>query len=118
MIKYGGIGGVCAATDTAIFSAAVFMTSISPLIINIFTYTLGTIMSFFLNSKYNFRTKSRPFRQLFLFFVASFIGLTLSSLIIAVVKNLNVNIIAAKILSLFIIFFVQFSFNNYITFRK
>ncbi|WP_027183105.1 GtrA family protein [Desulfovibrio inopinatus] len=115
-IRYGVIGASCALIDLGLFAFFVSVTSFSPVIINVFTYFIGTLLSFYTNARFTFCCNDKMFRRASLFFFAAVVGLSLSSFLLHAAPWLGIGVITMKIISMIFVFGVQFSFNNFVTF--
>lgn len=118
IILYFIIGGFSASLDFLIFSLLVKM-NVQYLVANILSVNCGIISSFILNRKFNFKVKDRVFFRLVVFYLVGFLGLVVSTVILFVlVDKLDYNKVSSKIASIFIIAFMQFFLNKFITFKK
>ena len=85
---------------------------------NIIGYMSGTVLSFTLNRKYNFKVHDNALRRLLLFFFASGVGLSFSTLYLyTLVDLMSQPSIWSKISSLVFVLLIQFGLNKFITFR-
>ena len=82
-------------------------------------YFLGTVISFYLNSKFNFKVTTKLKYRFAAFLLVSFIGLLTSTVFIYLVSYfMNLDPRFSKLLSLFVVFAVQYSLNKKFTFSN
>jgi putative flippase GtrA len=118
IIYYGMFGCVSAIVDILIFK---LICSITPhyLLANLISYSSGSIVSFTLNRSYTFKVKNKIVKRIILFYTASGLGFLASSITIFIlVNNLKLIPLYAKLISVIIVFIIQFSFNKLITFKE
>jgi len=82
-------------------------------------YFLGTVISFYFNSKFNFKVTTKLKYRFAAFLLVSFIGLLTSTVFIYLVSYfMNLDPRFSKLLSLFVVFAVQYSLNKKFTFSN
>lgn len=86
---------------------------------NVVGYASGTLLSFILNTRYNFRISDRLFRRLACFFGVALVGLSISAVLLHVlVDHYHVNRYLAKVPTLVAVMLVQYNLNRWISFRR
>ncbi|NMB93399.1 GtrA family protein [Flexilinea flocculi] len=112
LILYGIIGGISAGFDAAVFASLYKGFRIDEFIANIFSVHCGIFLSFFLNSRYNFRKTDKIKKRFTLFYLTGLFGLGLSSLILFLGNLLEVDIFLTKLFSIVFVALVQFFINR------
>ncbi len=116
---YGLIGGFSASLDTAFFILLSSIIGIQNLISNFYSVNTGILVSFLLNTYFNFKTKDKIKRRAAKFFCIAYSGLLLSSLIMWTGADiLKISIIYVKLMSVLVVALFQFILNYIITFNK
>jgi putative flippase GtrA len=111
-LLYGaaGLGGV--AIDALSFSIIISSYPEIPVsIINLITYSLGTITSFKINKDYAFRSKSHRL-SFFRFYLTSIFGMLTSTSILIFLFAANHNMVLSKIGATFVAVFIQYTINS------
>lgn len=109
---YGIIGAISAGFDTGIFALLYKWLHINEFVSNVFSVHCGIFLSFFLNSKYNFR-KTDKLRQRFIsFYLTGLFGLGLSSLILYLGNRMKVDLLLTKLFSVIVVALIQFLINR------
>lgn len=87
---------------------------------NLFSFTVATVNSFFLNKKWTFRDTSRDYhKQYFKFYLVSGVGLGLNQLILfLLIESWGLYDIVAKCIAVVIVTFWNFIANRLWTFRE
>jgi len=118
LILYIVIGGTGASLDFLIFSSlSLFFEHKLYILYHLLAYIAGTTISFILNAKYNFKKSDNLNRRLKNFYLIATIGLAFSTIsLVFFISVLEINQIISKLLSLFIVFLIQFNLNKKITF--
>ena len=118
IVRYGLVGIACASVDLLIFTGLIYAHT-PYLFANFVGYGTGTMLSFFINRKLTFIVHNRTLLRLTSFLLIGFIGvMTSSGLLWILVEQLNLFSVLAKILSIPIVFSIQFALNNWVTFRS
>lgn len=116
-IRYGMVGLGCSLLDLTLFTTIVYFDYFPVLGVNVFTYLTGTGFSFLINSHTTFCKTDKIVLRSFLFFLAALIGLSVSSVLLYIGQATGINIVIMKVITLGAVFVIQFSLNNFITFR-
>ena len=112
-----GISGVT--LDFVVFALLVRTTDIHVQWANAIGYASGTMLSFILNSRYNFKTRDRlPLRFVAFCGVAAFGWAVSASLLYMLIEKLSWDKYAAKVLTIVFVVLVQYNLNRMISFRK
>jgi putative flippase GtrA len=116
-ILYAVCGGTGVTVDLACYSALVF-SGVEYQLANAIGYAAGTVVSFFLNRHFTFKTYDRTVRRLALFLATAGIGYAISSAMLwTFVGLLNIHPIPSKLMTLVVVLAVQFLINRAVTFR-
>lgn len=122
MFIYGLIGGGAVLIDLGLFWMFMLAgpddSTYYIYIANIIAISIAVVYSFTLNSIFNFKTRDNLWKRFISFCLVSFIGILISTAILAVASLLGVPPNPAKIISLPFIFITQYTLNRLITFRK
>jgi putative flippase GtrA len=116
---YFCIGISAAGVDVAIFFALNNIFDFAPEIATTISLVASVIYAFTLNTVYNFKIKTHLLKRFLSYFAVSLVGLVISIGMLWYFSRIgghDPNLI--KVLSLPIIFIVQFTLNRQITFRK
>lgn len=116
LLLYGIIGGISAGADALAFMLLFRVFGINEFISNVFSVHLGIFLSFFLNSRYNFRKTDRVKQRLASFYITGLLGLGLSSLILFLGNRLGIDVMVTKIFSIIIVALIQFLINRVVAF--
>jgi putative flippase GtrA len=116
-LRYAFIGASCALLDLVLFTLIVKLTTIKPVEVNMVTYAIGTLLSYYANARYNFKKNDKMKWRLLSFCMAAAFGLAISGFIISCADYVGLDIIFMKIISMGFVFLFQFTFNNFITFK-
>ena len=117
---YGLIGTFGVLVDLSIFNTLyIFFDQSLFMLYHLFGYLFGTLISFFLNINLNFKVKDKIKSRLILFLLVAFLGALTSSVFIYFASNVfAVDARISKLLSLILVFFVQYLLNKSLTFKK
>jgi putative flippase GtrA len=86
---------------------------------NAISYASGTMLSFVLNARFNFRVTDKIAQRLVCFFGVALLGWSVSAgLLHVLVANLGCNAYLAKLITLVVIVILQYNLNRRISFRK
>ena len=116
LFKYLVIGGLAAGLDFLVFIVLLDNAGVYELIANIISMHVGMLVSFSLNSIFNFRKKDRVFRRFLCYYLIILMGIGLSSLMIwggSMIMSEKV----IKLISMGIVAGIQFVLNRLFTFK-
>ena len=86
---------------------------------NTISYASGTMLSFILNARFNFRVTDRIPQRLACFFGVALLGWTISAgLLHVLIGDWRFNRYLAKVLTLVVVMLVQYNLNRWFSFRK
>ena len=86
---------------------------------NFVSVSCGIINNFFLNYFFNFKTRDNLFVRLSSFYFVGMFGWALSAgCLWLLIEKLQVNVLIAKLGTIFLVTIIQFCLNKFITFRK
>ena len=117
LILYGIIGGLSAGLDALVFALLFKKFGINKFLANTISVHCGIFLSFFLNSRYNFR-KTDHLRERFIpFYLTGLLGLVLSHGILWMGGRLGFDTLITKLASIVIVAVIQFFINRAVAFR-
>jgi UDP-galactopyranose mutase len=118
VILYGIIGSICAGIDGLLFLLLRYF-NLNLYFSNFISINLGILLSFLLNSIFNFKKTNKFLHRACKFLAVGYSGLLISMLLMYLgVKVLNHNEIIIKLLAIFLAAIYQFTVNKFFTFRK
>ncbi len=117
LILYGIIGGLSSGLDALIFALLVKGLGINQFIANTISIHCGIFLSFFLNSRYNFKKTDDFWGRFIPFYLTGLFGLALSQGILWLGGHLGADTLITKLVSIVIVALVQFFINRAIAFR-
>ena len=86
---------------------------------NAIGYASGTLLTFFLNARFNFKTRDKTLQRLALFFAIAFLGWCVSAFLLHLLVNkFGINKITALFPTIFFVVLLQYNLNRLISFRK
>ena len=86
---------------------------------NAIGYASGTLLSFILNARFNFRVTDRIARRLAYFFGVALLGWTISAgLLYLLIGDWRLNPYGSKMGTLVVVMLVQYNLNRWLSFRK
>ena len=86
---------------------------------NAIGYAAGTVLSFVLNARYNFRTEDRPLQRFAVFLVVALLGWAAAAgLLWLLVGRLIWNALFAYLVVIFVVVLLQYNLNRLLSFRK
>lgn len=86
---------------------------------NTISYASGTLLSFILNARFNFRVTDRIAQRLICFFGVALVGWTISSLLLHLfIGDWQFNPYLSKVATLVVVMLVQYNLNRWFSFRK
>ena len=112
-----GVSGVT--LDFLVYSLLVKETRLHYEIANAVGYAAGTILSFFLNAHFNFKTRDVMPLRFLSFCSVAFLGWALSAgILLVTVGHLDWNKYLAKLVAIAVIVLLQYNLNRLISFKK
>lgn len=118
LILYGLIGGLSSSVDFIVYTALVKYVMENYLIANSLSVTVGILISFTLNRKYNFKVTDKTAKRFLMFFAVGFSGMIVSNVLLYLfIDVMQLNEILSKLLSIVVVVICQFIVNKYITFK-
>lgn len=118
LILYGLIGGLSSSVDFIVYTALVKYVMENYLIANSLSVTVGILISFTLNRKYNFKVTDKTAKRFLMFFAVGFSGMIVSNVLLYLfIDELQINEILSKLLSIVVVVVCQFVVNKYVTFK-
>lgn len=119
LIFYCIIGLISILIDISIFRILISYFHLDYKISNIISVNFGIINSFFLNKNFNYKTKDHEIKRFISFYFIGLLGLIFSTILLQIfVDMIKFEIFISKYLTIFIISFLQYVLNHYITFKK
>ena len=119
LIKYCIIGCSGALLDFIVYTILVSVLNMNYLLANALSVTIGITNNFFLNAYLNFKVTDNLFKRFISFYLVGMLGLIISEVMLYILVDImNINSIASKIITIFVITIVQFLLNKTVTFKK
>ena len=114
VIGFSGVG-----LDFGIYSLLVKTGTLNYQAANAVGYASGTLLSFFLNAKFNFRVTDKIALRLMSFFGVALLGYLASAATLQLlIGHFGFNKYLSKAATLFVVMLLQFNLNRLISFRK
>lgn len=117
LILYGIIGGLSSGLDWLLFTLLYHFGGMNEFLANAVSTHCGIFLSFFLNSRYNFKKTDDFWGRFIPFYLTGLFGLLLSTGILALGAKLGVNAVFTKLAAIVIVALVQFFINRAVAFR-
>ena len=117
LILYGIIGGISSGLDFLVFTLLYKVLGMPELGANTISVHCGIFLSFFLNSRYNFKKTDDFWGRFIPFYLTGLFGLALSSFILWAGGRLGMDSLLTKLISIVIVALVQFFINRAVAFR-
>lgn len=117
LVLYGIIGGLSSGLDFLVFTLLFKILGMNELLANLISVHCGIFLSFFLNSRYNFKKTDHLKERFIPFYLTGLFGLLLSSGILWLGDRLGVDTLLTKLGSIVIVALVQFFINRSVAFR-
>lgn len=118
LFRYLLIGGMASAIDVLLFMALFNIAGTSTLVAHSVSVPTSVLVSFFMNARHNFHTDDHMALRLLSFVVVCGLGYLAGFGVIDAATKLGLGANAGKIVSLPVVFAIQFVLNSRITFRK
>ena len=114
LIGFSGVG-----LDFCVYSLLIKTRLLDYQAANAVGYASGTLLSFVLNAKFNFRVTDKIALRLLSFFGVAFIGWLVSAATLHVlIENFSWDKYLAKAATLFVVVMLQYNLNRLVSFRK
>ncbi len=114
VIGFSGVG-----LDFGVYSLLVKTRTLDYQAANAVGYASGTLLSFILNARFNFRVTDRIALRLLSFFGVAFLGWLASfALLHLLVERFHADKILAKLATLAVVVLLQYNLNRLLSFRK
>ncbi len=114
VIGFSGVG-----LDFAVYSLLLNTGKLEYQVANAIGYSAGTLLSFTLNARFNYKVNDRLLARFASFAFVSFLGWATSyGLLHLLVEHFGVNKYLAKAASLVVVVMLQYNLNRLISFRK
>lgn len=114
LIGFSGVG-----LDFCIYSLLIKTRLLDYQAANAVGYASGTLLSFVLNARFNFRVSDRISLRMLSFFGVAFLGWLASAATLGVlIGHLGWNKYLAKAATLFVVVVLQYNLNRLVSFRK
>ena len=118
-ILYCAIGASGVTLDFLVYSLLLKMAGLNYQAANAAGYTSGTLLSFFLNAHFNFKTRDRVALRLFSFCLVALLGWAASAgTLYVLVARLGLDKYLSKLATLAVVVALQYNLNRLISFRK
>jgi putative flippase GtrA len=118
-ILYCVIGASGVTLDFLVYSLLVKTAVLEYQAANAVGYTSGTLLSFFLNARFNFKTRDRVALRLFSFCMVALLGWAASAgTLYVLVARLGLDKYLSKLATLVVVVALQYNLNRLISFRK
>jgi putative flippase GtrA len=118
LIIYIGIGLVGIVLDVGTFYVLNRLLGVNLTIASIISSIVGIVNNFTLNLVFNFKKKDAILRRFASFFTIAMFGLVIGTVIINILSvGLKLDSVVAKIISLIVVFIIQYSLNKRISFK-
>jgi putative flippase GtrA len=118
-VLYCAIGASGVTLDFCLYALLVWLAGMHHQFANAIGYTSGTVLSFFLNARYNFQTRDWLPLRFLSFCSVAFLGWAASAgILYATVDCLKWNKYLAKLATIVVVVLLQYNLNRLISFRK
>ena len=119
LLLYCVIGASGALVDFTVYSLLVRSGTVGYQAANALGYASGTVLSFILNAKYNFRAADKIGLRLASFCGVALLGYVVSAAALQLfIGRLSFDKYLAKLVTLFVVVLLQYNLNRLISFRK
>lgn len=118
-LAYCLIGGSGVMLDMTIYALLVGVGVVGYQAANALGYLGGTVLSFMLNSRYNFRVQDRLLRRFVLFLLVALLGFATSAVLLdMLIERIGIDRYLAKVATLVAVVLIQFNLNRRVAFRR
>lgn len=119
LVVYCMIGCTGATLDFVVYALLTNVAGMHYQLANFLSVSFGIINNFFWNCYFNFKTKDKILKRLVSFYSVGMFGWALSAgCLWLFIEVMSVNVLIAKLGTIFFVTVVQFCLNKFITFRK
>lgn len=119
LIVYCMIGCTGATLDFVVYALLTNVAGMHYQLANFLSVSFGIINNFFWNCYFNFKTKDKILKRLVSFYSVGMFGWALSAgCLWLFIEVMSVNVLIAKLGTIFFVTVVQFCLNKFITFKK
>ena len=117
-IRFLFVGIANTVLGLCLISFFMYAVKVTPEKANIYTYSIGLVVSFVLNKKFTYRCKDRQyFKQFFLFFIVFLLAFIFNFITLKLLLNYMPKFVA-QFLAMCVFTFTQYILNLLITFNK
>jgi putative flippase GtrA len=118
-LTYCLIGGSGVLLDMTVYSLLIGLAGIGYQWANALGYLSGTMLSFVLNSRYNFRVQDRLLSRFFLFLLVALLGFATSAVALNVlIERFGFDRYLSKMATLVAVVLIQYNLNRLVSFRR
>ena len=117
LILYGIIGGLSSGLDALVFFLLFRKLGWNEYLANTISVHCGIFLSFFLNSRYNFKKTDDFWGRFIPFYLTGLFGLLLSHGILWLGNHFSIDALVTKLASIVIVAMIQFFINRAVAFR-
>jgi putative flippase GtrA len=118
-ILYCVIGGTGVTLDFLVYSALLGRAGWRYQYANVMGYSSGTVLSFILNARFNFKTTDRVALRFLCFCTVALLGFTASAgTLYLLVDRVGLNKYLSKLATIVVVVLVQYNLNRLFSFRK
>lgn len=118
LVKYLGIGLAASVIDVALFLILFNLVGTTALVAHSVSVPASVLFSFVTNARHNFRTRDKILLRMVSFAIVCTIGYAAGFGVIKMVAGMGFGENAGKIVSLPVVFVIQYLLNSRITFRS
>ena len=119
LVVYCMIGCTGATLDFVVYALLTNVAGMHYQLANFLSVSFGIINNFFWNCYFNFKTKDKILKRLVSFYSVGMFGWALSAgCLWLFIEVMSINVLIAKLGTIFFVTVVQFCLNKFITFKK
>jgi putative flippase GtrA len=118
LVKYFVIGAAASAIDVLLFLFLYNLVGASPLLAHSISVPTAVLFSFFINARHNFKTTDHTALRLLSFVIVCTIGYGAGYGVIELCRAAGLGANLGKVISLPVVFVLQYALNSRITFHK
>lgn len=121
-LTFLSIGVLNTLLDIGIFSVLIYIFGVNPIniiILNIISFSLCVVLSFFLNGKLTFKDKNLTPKKFIKYYSSSLIGMIINTTIVSLlILNLGTGITISKIIASFVVVLYNYKVSKIYIFEK